>query len=538
MNDVISGSLLVRFMRVFKNVWKYSACAAVAVWLSSVFTSSRLYIFLSGARQPAVRHSFIGTVYRGFHALVASIGAKVGLWWRCGLLGRVLHAVRRWVGLRCENSAAFRFCKFIGFRRFIIICFAMYIPLDVAVRAFVPIEWFVSIWDEAFMLLGLAYVVVRRARGRAPKGTRLSAVDMPLGLFFVTGLCLMLIVSPDMLIAVEGARAVIQYLPWFYIMIRLLETDDDLHTFLFSFVALGVGMGLHALYQYAVAEPIPAAWVTRTEEGVRTRAFSLPGSPNILGSFFVFCAPIAAGFAYFFKKTPYKLAMWAAVGIMCLGCLFTHSRGAWLGLGLAIIIFALLADKKLLLIGLLAGLGVIIIVPEATSRLLFLFTPAFTEATASGGRAMRWEFGYELLAKNPVFGYGLGRFGGAVAMHNQIDKDIVYFYLDNYYLKTAVEMGYSGLLTYLLTLATTVVTGIKSAIRSRAYGMSPLASGLLAGLCGVLLHCYYENIFEVPYMNAYFYGLAAAMVYIGYFRNMRPAANGEKITKLRSIFNV
>ena len=35
---------------------------------------------------------------------------------------------------------------------------------------------------------------------------------------------------------------------------------------------------------------------------------------------------------------------------------------------------------------------------------------------------------------------------------------------------------------------------------------------------GVLLHCYFENIFEEPYMMAYFWGLAAALMYAGFFR--------------------
>ena len=47
-----------------------------------------------------------------------------------------------------------------------------------------------------------------------------------------------------------------------------------------------------------------------------------------------------------------------------------------------------------------------------------------------------------------MLGFGLGRFGGAVAMQNKVieeTKDFSYFYMDNYYLKTLVEMGYLGL---------------------------------------------------------------------------------------------
>ena len=52
-------------------------------------------------------------------------------------------------------------------------------------------------------------------------------------------------------------------------------------------------------------------------------------------------------------------------------------------------------------------------------------------------------------------GFGLGRFGGAVAMQNQVIEEsetFSYFYMDNYYLKTLVEMGYIGLFFYLLLL--------------------------------------------------------------------------------------
>ena len=41
--------------------------------------------------------------------------------------------------------------------------------------------------------------------------------------------------------------------------------------------------------------------------------------------------------------------------------------------------------------------------------------------------------------------------------------------------------------------------------------------GIFSGLCGCLAHCYFENIFEEPYMMAYFWGLAAVLIYFGYY---------------------
>ena len=142
--------------------------------------------------------------------------------------------------------------------------------------------------------------------------------------------------------------------------------------------------------------------------------------------------------------------------------------------------------------------------------------------------------GRNLLHENsPWLGFGLGRFGGAVAMNNQVldkTKDFEYFYMDNYYLKTLVEMGYLGIIFYIVALiafAVMAVRAIRACNQGRVWGvyddaltrsngnLKCLAVGLFAGMTGVLVHCYFENIFEEPYMMAYFWGLAAALQRLG-----------------------
>lgn len=172
--------------------------------------------------------------------------------------------------------------------------------------------------------------------------------------------------------------------------------------------------------------------------------------------------------------------------------------------------------------------GILAAVPSIASRIAYLFTSDYTAASAKGGRSIRWETGMDLLKKNSqLLGYGLGRFGGAVAMNNQVQKEFEYFYLDNYYLKTLVEMGYLGLAFFILLLLVLLVCGFRACFKAgeehecsrdldpvmRSTGNDRLVCvGVLCGMCGVLTHCFFENIFEEPYMMAYFWGLAAAMI--------------------------
>ncbi|MDD2484456.1 MAG: hypothetical protein PHQ50_05495, partial [Eubacteriales bacterium] len=111
-------------------------------------------------------------------------------------------------------------------------------------------------------------------------------------------------------------------------------------------------------------------------------------------------------------------------------------------------------------------------------------------------------------------------------------EEFSYFYMDNYYLKTMVEMGYIGILFFGLLLAALLIWGLRAIYRSgldfrqikndplsRAVGNPKImAISIFSGLFGVLVHCYFENVFEEPYMMAYFWGLAATLMYLGFFR--------------------
>lgn len=119
-------------------------------------------------------------------------------------------------------------------------------------------------------------------------------------------------------------------------------------------------------------------------------------------------------------------------------------------------------------------------------------------------------------------------FGGAIAMQTKIIDQWDYFYMDNYYLKILVEMGYVGLIFFILLLVALVLIGFRCVYRScmaekkeDSPRFSPLAAGILSGLAGVMVHCYFENIFEEPYMMAYFWMMAAMLVYLGFQRGRK-----------------
>ena len=81
-------------------------------------------------------------------------------------------------------------------------------------------------------------------------------------------------------------------------------------------------------------------------------------------------------------------------------------------------------DRRLIALMGVAGAGALLAIPSIASRITYLFTADYMEASQRAGRMVRWETGLDLLQEsNPLLGFGLGRFGGAVAMQNKIIEE-------------------------------------------------------------------------------------------------------------------
>ena len=169
------------------------------------------------------------------------------------------------------------------------------------------------------------------------------------------------------------------------------------------------------------------------------------------------------------------MLFWLCGLAMCAGCLFTMSRGAWLALAIAAVLFALLIDRRLLALMLVCG-AVACTLPFVRSRIGYLFTPQFADSNARGGRAKRWAtaIGY-LKTTDPVFGMGYGMYGGAVAVQNPVLPWVEYMYVDNYYVKILTENGIVGVTAFGMML---LWPRRQRPARLCAHGKDPLVAAL------------------------------------------------------------
>lgn len=382
------------------------------------------------------------------------------------------------------------------------------------------VGWFslIGLWDEAYLLISAAYVFLYWFFVKRDRPVVSTPAGAPMLLLMALSVHHWLMFSQYPRLGFEGLRVVIQYLFWFFILNSYLTDDRKAYLVTRLLVYAGGIMGIHGIIQYILKVPTPSSWMDYAEGNTGTRVFSIVESPNVLGSIFILMIPLCLALVLQ-KERGFadRLVFFVLLGAMGLSLVLTLSRGAWLGAAIAMGIFCLAINPRwLFLLG--AGGGAALLIPQVMSRIKYLLSPQYMINSMTGGRILRYETGWELFMRSRWTGVGLGHFGGAVAMNNRnLVPDT--FYMDNYWLKTAVEMGIWGLAGFALLVLFLVFWSVRAIKQSENYDTRLVAAGGFAGMCGVLFHNLMENIFEVPYMVVYFWTIVALVFYFGLRRN-------------------
>jgi O-antigen ligase len=371
----------------------------------------------------------------------------------------------------------------------------------------------VSIWDELLIIFCVCVWFYRWLVDRRDFSFNWSPVDFPLFQFFFVAIVLFVLASFNSL-AFAGLRANIEYLMFFFIVVKLLRSENGAKNLVKIMIFTGIFMSVIGIYQYIAKVETPAYWTDKVESTAGPRVFSIVGSPNVLGCLLAMLIPLAVSLIFSERHVLQKLLYTFSTGLMGICIILTGSRSSWIALGLAMVIYALLSKKYKLIIGLVVVAALAYsFVPTVQSRIGYLLDPEYITSSFRGGRFSKWPKALEMFFSNSIFGTGFGQFGGAVATNNKVKGA---FYVDNYYLKAAVEMGIFGLIAFLIALYNGVVWPLR-AIRKVEDKVSKgiLQSGFGA-MSGILFTNIVLNNFDAPSVTTYFWTISGICVYLGF----------------------
>ncbi len=241
-------------------------------------------------------------------------------------------------------------------------------------------------------------------------------------------------------------------------------------------------------------------------EGYRAHWAEVYADPNRSAMNLGIIVPLAV--AFFARKESGWLwrGMCAlAVVVAVVAIVFTYSRGGFIGLSVAMAIWALREQKKLrsVLLGVALAIGMVIFAPKSFWERNETVTTFHQDASAMG-RVYAWQVTSRISLDKPLLGVGAGSFRYAWPLYAPPEATRAYV-AHNIFLDVIGELGWVGLL-FFLVFAGSAAGGAFEASRDPRMGW--LARGLAASMTGYLI-C---DLFSGYILSAHLYvlfGLAA-----------------------------
>jgi probable O-glycosylation ligase (exosortase A-associated) len=241
-------------------------------------------------------------------------------------------------------------------------------------------------------------------------------------------------------------------------------------------------------------------------EGYRAHWVEVYADPNRSAMNLALMVPLAV--AFIARKESgwlWRTVCLVAVALATVAIVFTYSRGGFIGLAVAMGIWAMREQKKLrsVLLGVALALGLVVFAPKSYwERNQTVAT--FHEDASAMGRVYAWQVTSRISLDRPMLGVGAGSFRFAWPLYAPPEATRAYV-AHNIFLDVIGELGWVGLL-FFLVFAGSATGGAFEASRNPRMGW--MARGLAASMAGYLICDLFSGYILSSHLYVLF-GLAA-----------------------------
>lgn len=231
----------------------------------------------------------------------------------------------------------------------------------------------------------------------------------------------------------------------FIVMVNVVRTEARLKGLLFLAMAAGIWLSFEAINDYRLG--------LMTIEGYRAagRGTGIFGNTNDMALHLVTVLPISVALLFGTKGVARKLLYGAFAAVMIAAIVLSYSRGAFIGMLIALLFIAWkLGHRRRLEIvfAVLSFAGVIVLLApdKYGSRLLSIFIPSLDpEGSADARRGELFRSIYVAL-RHPLLGIGMGNYQPEMSYRGLVTH--------NSYTQVAAEMGMTALACYTMFIGT------------------------------------------------------------------------------------
>ena len=356
-----------------------------------------------------------------------------------------------------------------------------------------------SITNSLALIVGVVTLATFAATQITLEGTLTARPsEVNLVLLFVLTAALSIPLAIDPLIAwQEFSGTFIRAVLVFIVIVNVVRTEARLKVLLSISIVTAVLLSIGAINEYRLG--------LMTIEGYRAggRGTGLFGNTNDLALYLVTMLPMSVAFFFGSRGPLRKTAHAICAALMVFAIVLSYSRGAFLGVLVALAFFAFKIGRRskieIAAVVLIAAVGMILVAPSGYgSRLLSIFIPELDpngSADARRGELLRSTY---VALRHPFLGIGMGNYQPNMSYRGLVTH--------NSYTQIASEMGLIALTLYTMF----IVKPLRklSAIARQTFGVKEdshfyyLALGLQASLLVYMVSSFFLS---VPYVwNVYY----------------------------------
>jgi len=375
------------------------------------------------------------------------------------------------------------------------------VPIGILASILVFPDWFpTTLVALALLAIPCLWVLHRLARGRFFTRT---PVDVPLLILLLT-LPVGLWASALPELTVPHLVKCLIAVAFFYAVVNTLTTSRKVELagwMVLAGTVLVSGLSLLGTARGTSKLPfLPADMAQRIPQFIH--AFWNPKGfhPNIVGGILAMLISTTAAYAWHAHTWPRRLLFWCLFVGETFALILTQSRGALMGLAVALAVVAVGRDLRW------AWVVFVLVVIVAVGVALYGVRPSLELVTASvgdsavhsaEGRLELFSRGLYMVQDFPFTGIGPGMFPRVLPILYPlflIGPDTEVPHVHNIYLQAGVDHGFPGMIAFLSLYVLLLVMGIQAIRLSRGRSWEPLAIGLLAGLVANLIHGFTDAV--------------------------------------------
>ena len=325
------------------------------------------------------------------------------------------------------------------------------------------------------LALGFPFLLFVLACGLSLLVTDYIGDSVRVGLFFVTAFLLTYVIMAD----VSDAGRLERLMRWIYFAVMVTA--------------------LYAVAQRFIGVDVSASYTDLSLNiGVPGRVYSTLDNPNNYAEFLVLFTPLCVAWAMQRRNPTARLFACGALGLPLLALVMTYSRGGWLSIAVAALVFVYYLDKRLLP---LAFVAAILLVPFLPDSIMTRISTIFNRHDSSANhRLVAWQGILHMLGDYGLTGIGMGpsAFAEIYPGYALAGATKGVYHSQMLYLELFVEWGVLGFISVMWLMLRHVKDSCFAIVRSRRRELRWALMGTASAFFGIAVLSIFEYIWFYP----------------------------------------